>query len=454
MRSITVKDIIEATGGVLLSGEINTELTDICIDSRKIKQGDLFIPIAGENTDGHKYISKAMEVGAATLTEQNVTDFVPGRAYIRVSGTEPALKQIGAYIRNRYPHKIIGVTGSVGKTTTREMITAALKENTEVYYTEGNLNSQIGVPITLSRMLDRPSEIAVLELGISEEGHMDILSDIVKPDIAVVTMIGVAHIEFMKTQENIRTEKLKIASRMNKNGVLFLNGDDKLLSEMRGKLHVHTLYYGTEEWCDYRAENIRMEDNMNFYEYCHGNTRFTVKLSAMGRHNVLNSLVGIAINDYLGYDAERSASAYSNFSGLRQRILTAPKGYRIIDDTYNASTDSMKASIGVLCDMNCTGRRIAVLGDMFELGENSRKYHYEVGEFLSRMPVDELVAVGESAEEIARAARRNPGIKINKFDNNKSAADYIRSILQKDDLILLKGSNGMHLGEITEIINI
>jgi UDP-N-acetylmuramoyl-tripeptide--D-alanyl-D-alanine ligase len=427
-------------------------VTDICIDSRKIKEGDLFVPIVGEKTDAHIYIPQTMQVGAATLTQQDISEFEPGRAYIRVSKTEQALKAIGRYVRSLYPNKIIGVTGSVGKTTTREMITAALSGNCRVYHTEGNLNSQIGVPITLSRMNDQPSDLAVLEMGISEEGHMDSLTDMVKPDIAVVTMIGVAHIEFMKTQENIRREKLKIAARMGENGVLFLNGDDPLLADMRGKNQVKTFYYGTADWCDYRAENIRLEQGMNVYEYVHGATRQTVRLSALGRHNVLNSLVGLAINDYLGLDLERAAEGFAEFTGLRQKVITASKGYTIIDDTYNASPDSMKASIGVLCDLNSAGRKIAVLGDMFELGENSSQYHQEVGRYLAQREIDELVTVGELSLDIAKGAKADEKLLIHSFPDTQSAAAYLKQILKSQDVVLLKASNGMKLGRIAESI--
>ncbi len=450
MRNITVKHIIEITKGTLLAGDMNTEVLDICTDSRQIKAGDLFVPLLGEQTDGHNYIAIAMKTGAATLTGQDISEYEPGHSYIRVEDTEKALKAIGAYIRSFYPNKVIAITGSVGKTTTREMITAALSASTKVFHTIGNMNSQIGVPITLSHMLDEPSEIAVLEMGISEEGNMDVLAEIARPDIAVISTIGVAHIEYLKTEENIRKEKLKITSRMDENGVLFLNGDDPLLAEMKDKLNLSVYFFGTESWCDYRAENIRMENNMTLYDYCHGNIRIPVRLSMPGLHNVRNSLSAIAVTDHLGYDVPAAAEVFKTFIGTRQKITKSKKGYTIIDDTYNANPDSMKACINVLCDMQCSGKRIAVFADMLELGENSEKFHRAIGTYLRNTSVDELITIGEMAEKIGDEAGKNSGIKVLHCENNKSASDYINQILKPGDVITVKGSNSMNMSEIIE----
>ena len=258
MENITVKDIVEMTGGVLLCGDENTPVTDICINSKIIKEGDLFVPIIGERVDAHRFIESALDKGAATLTSQHNGVVIADKPYIRVDDTVDALQRIGKAIRQRLIQiPVVAVTGSVGKTTTREMITQALASAKKTFHTEKNLNSQIGVPITLSRMSSE-DEIAVLELGISEEGQMDILSDMVRPDMAVVTTIGVAHIEFMKTQENIRKQKLCIVHSMKEGGTLFLNGDDPLLKDAVAAEHItcRTLFYGTQEWCDYYAKDI------------------------------------------------------------------------------------------------------------------------------------------------------------------------------------------------------
>lgn len=452
MNNITVKDIIRATGGELLCGDENTEIKDICINSREAKPGDLFVPIIGEKVDAHRFIENALEVCAATLTSEHNQNVLSDKPYIKVNNTVKALQDIGVYIRNRFDIPIVGITGSVGKTTTREMIATALNANKAVYQTDKNFNSQVGVPITLSRMNEN-AEIAVLEMGMSEPGQMDILSGIVKPDICVVTMIGVAHIEFLKTKENIRDEKLSIVHHMNPEGVLFLNGDDKMLAEVRDKLSVKTLYYGTSEECEYRAENIRIINYRYAYDYVHDNTRIPVVINALGKHNVINSLIGLAITDYMGLDVKKAAESFAHFEGMRQKLIQVPESYTIIDDTYNASPDSMKAAIEVLHELESQGKKFIVLGDMFELGENEKKFHYEVGEYLADKSIDELIVIGDLAQNIAQALKdKNSSITIRSFKDKEEIAFYLKSDMTSNDIVLLKASNGMKLYDLVEML--
>ena len=450
MFDIRVKDIVEATGGKLLCGDENIEIKDVCIDSREIKPGDIFVPIIGEKVDAHIYIESVMETAAATLTSQHNGVVISDKPYIFVYDTQKALQDIGTFIRNRFDIPMIGVTGSVGKTTTREMISAALNECVNVYQTEKNYNSQIGTPIVLSR-LTKDADVAVLEMGMSDFGQMDILSKIVRPDICVVTMIGVAHIEFLKTQENIRTEKLSIVNHMNPDGVLFLNGDDPMLAEVRGKTGVKTLYFGTSEECEYRAENIHIENYKYAYDYVHGDIRVPVVINALGRHNVTNSLVGMAIADYMGLDLHKAAEGFAHFKGSRQNLIDIPGKYTIIDDTYNASPDSMKAAINVISELESKGRKFVVLGDMFELGDNSETFHYEIGEYIADKPIDELVVVGELAQNIMKAVE-DKGSKVHctTLKDTEEVALYLMSAMKPDDIVLLKASNGMHLNRIVE----
>ena len=448
--NITVKEIVAVTGGKLLCGDENVVVNDVCIDSRVTKEGDLYVPIIGERTDGHIYIERALEKCVATLTSIHNDVVVSDKPYIKVDNTIKALQDIGSYIRNKFNIPIVGVTGSVGKTTTREMIATALSAELNVYKTSGNQNSQIGTPITLTRMTS-DAEAAVLEMGMSEEGQMEILSAMVKPDICVVSKIGVAHIEFLKTKENIRKEKLSITSHMNKDGALFLNGDDEMLEEIKDKTGVKTFCYGTKEWCDYRAENIHMENYQYVYDYVHKDERIKVVLNALGKHNVIDSLAGLAIADYMKLDVKKAAKQFENFQGLRLKLIHIPGKYTIIDDTYNASPDSMKASIDVLDELEVPegGKKLVVLGDMFELGENSEKYHKEVGEHLVNKKIDDLIVVGELSQHIADVVEKSDSnTKCYRFKDNGEVALYLLSVMRKDDIVLLKGSNGMHLDEI------
>lgn len=452
MFDITVKDVLEATGGVLLSGDENVQIRDVCDDSRRIKEGDLFIPLVGNNVDGHRFIESAMEVGAATFTSQHTGIVISDKPYIYVSDVLKAHQALAKYIRenrvNRIP--VIGVTGSVGKTTTREMIATALSGNLNTYQTEKNYNSQEGLPTCMDR-ITRKHKVAVLEHGINEIGKMEILSDISKPDICVITVIGLAHMENFGTIEVTRREKLAITSHMNPDGLVLLNGDDPMLAELRGQMNEKVQFYGTADWCDYRAENIRQENYKYYYDFVSGDIRVPVELNALGKHNVGNSLAGLAITCYLGLDIQKAVEGYKDFKGLRQKLISIPGKYTLIDDTYNASPDSMMASIDVLADLDTEGKKIAVLGDMFELGENSEQFHYEVGKHLATKNIDELVVVGELSQQFVKAVQDSGSqIKCYSFKDNGEVALYLMSVMNPEDIALIKASNGMNLKEIVE----
>lgn len=456
MENITVKDIVEMTGGVLLCGDENTVITDVCINSKEIKEGDLFVPIIGENVDAHRFIESALEIGAASLTSEHDGIVVAEKPYIRVDNTQVALQRIGTGIRSRLIDiPIVAVTGSVGKTTTRTMIAHALAAGKNTYQTEKNFNSQIGVPITLSRM-SSDNEIAVLELGISEDGQMDILSDMVRPDMAVVTVIGVAHIEFMKTRENIRRQKLSIVHSMKKGGTLFLNGDDDMLQDAVDTEHLSckTIFYGTENWCDYYAKDIVYHSDHTTFTCVHGVQQIEVVLKAFGKHNVANCVAALAVACENGIPLEKAVAHMESYEGPRQKIIRTEGKFTMIDDTYNASPDSMKASINVLCDMPCSGKRVAVLGDMLELGENSEEYHRDIGRYLLSKPVDEVYVIGELAgyikDEMKQSESEN--VRVYSFSDREEAAMSLVAILQPEDVLLVKASNGMHLDELVNIL--
>ncbi len=473
MKNITVRDILKVTSGHLI-GKINDDyreellnysIEELEVDSRKVKENTLFVAIPGENVDPHKFVPQAAGNTKAILVEQEEdtirakadVDFLPDNiAYIKVDNTLDALQKIGGYVRSQYQGKVIGVTGSVGKTTTREMITTALRSNAPTFSTDGNMNSQIGVALTLSHIMDKSTDYAVIEMGISEPGGMDKLTAMAKPDLAAVTIIGSAHIEFLKSKEGIRDEKLRITGRMKEDGVVFLNADDPLLFAIKDSLSVKAYTYGTRADADYVAENIRFENGFNSYTFVHGDKRVLVNLSALGKHNVLNSLVAMAVCDHLGLDLSKAASSFENFQGLRQKVLGSEKGFTIIDDSYNASTDSMKAAINVLKDISVTGRRVAVLGDMFELGPDSVLFHKEVGEYINTLrlgdgkpALDMLVTIGDTSKNISDAINCIPTVH---FTDRKEAVKYIKDYLKPGDVITFKASNGMKFWELIEEI--
>ncbi len=469
MKHITVRDIVRVTEGTLIcmgeeeeEGAAERPVLDLCINSLEIKEGDLFVPLLGENTDGHRFLASAMEKAAASLTAKAPEEVYPTPEameaakqrkdiLIRVADTEKGLQDVGAYIRMQYEPPVIGVTGSVGKTTTRRMIATALSGCREVYETPGNLNSRYGVPITTSRMLDQPSEVAVLEMGIDRIGEMDILQYVARPEIAVCTMIGVCHMEYFGTQEVIRREKLKVASR---DAILFLNADDPLLREMKGQaLAKEVYYYGMAEDADYRAEELRPEGDGVAFVFCHGELRIPVVLPVAGDHNVRNATVAMAICDYLGLDLSKAAESLAAFRPMRQLVQRTAAGTVVIDDTYNASPDSMKASLQVLSSHAASGVHWAVLGDMFELGSHEKELHASVGDAFAGLHVDRLVTVGELAKTLAEHAKAAlPELAVLSFDTLEEAGALLKEQLGAEDVVLLKASHGMHFEKIVEEI--
>lgn len=414
----------------------------------------LFIPIIGEKTDAHRYIGQAFANGAAaTLTSEHTSvpaqsaQEYPDKCWIYVEDTVEALHAIGRLCRSRISVPAVGVTGSVGKTTTREMISHAMASQRSIFKTSKNYNSQIGVPITMS-MMRNDYDYAVLELGMNTAGELGMISEMARLDIAVITNIGVAHIEHFGTQDKIALEKLSICRGLRGNGLLLLNGDDPYLVRYADTVAQRVLFYGTQETLDYYATDIESDENgSRFVLHIREmpETAVPVELGVPGRHNVLNALAALAVCHRTGLSVPVSARSLKTFGGFMNRleITKTESGVTVIDDTYNASPASMRAGLDVLCDRSCTGRRIAVLGDMFELGKDSPRYHYEVGAYAAATKTDILICIGTDAAQIARAAEeRNARIQVRKLTQEEAFA-YLRETLRAGDIVYLKASNGM-----------
>lgn len=453
MEGITVKDIVNATGGRLLCGEETQVLSHISIDSRTMKGQDLFVPIIGERVDAHRFISQAFEAGAAAVLTSEHEKMDDVHPWIRVEDTVKALQAVGRYYRDRLNLPLVGITGSVGKTTTREMVAAALSGKYKVYKTPGNSNSQIGLPITLSE-ISSEDEIGVLELGMSMPGELTVIAQIARPHMAVITNVGITHIEQLGSQENIYKEKLTIQDGLMDGGVLFLNGDDPLLKNTKAKEGCRTVYYGTGENSSYRAENIEIVNGYPVFTAVCKDRRFPVSLSIMGRHNVLNAMVALAVADENGVPLEAAVKQLEQFTGFKNRQqIYENHGVVVIDDTYNASPVSMIAGLEVLHSMEKAERRIAVLADMKELGPESPRFHREIGQWLTEHPVDMLFTLGELAEEIASGAREKEKMGSREFmhfsgTDREGLYKALKDYLKPGDCVLLKGSNSMKLGEV------
>lgn len=452
MEQITVNHIVEATGGRLLCGDGNLPLVHISIDSRSMEGQDLFVPIVGERVDAHRFIGKAFEAGAAAALTSEHDEMEDNHPWIRVDDTKKALQAIGAYCRNRLSLPLVGITGSVGKTTTREMVAAALSAGYRVFKTPGNHNSQVGVPITLSEISGR-DEIGVLELGMSMPGELTVIARIARVDMAVITNVGITHIEQLGSQENIYREKLTIQDGLKDGGILFLNGDDPLLKKTKAREGCTTVYYGTGENSDYRAEDVRIEDGYPVFTAVCRDQRVPVRLNIMGRHNVLNAMVALAVADASHVPLEAAAGKLQEFTGFKNRQQIFERdGVTIIDDTYNASPVSMKAALEVLESMKRCPRHVAVLADMKELGPETVSFHREVGEWMAAHPVDVLLTLGELAKEIGEGALQ-AGCHCEHFhfegEDLEGLYGKLTQVLRPGDCVLLKGSNSMKLSSVS-----
>ena len=451
MVHMTVGEIAQAVEGVLLCGNADTVITDIQYDSRQVKDGTLFVPIKGARVDAHRFIEECLAKGAsATLTENNV----PANAvkpYIRVEDTLEALQALAAYYRSQCKLTVVGVTGSVGKTSTKEMIAAALSKGLDVMKTQGNKNSQIGLPMTMFDIAAH-NDTAVIEMGMSEFGEMDRLADIARPDFAVMTNIGVAHIENLGTQQNIRSEKFKITKHFGENSVLFLNGDDVLLKELHGKQSFPTVTFGLSTDNDYYAKDMETVGFQTNFVCCCKDGAFALTIPALGEHSVKNALAAFAVGKHLGLNAQTIQEGLLTYKNapMRQQIYQL-HGMTLIDDSYNSSPEAAKVSLDVMKSI-AKGKSVAVLADMLELGEQSAKEHYRVGEHLAKIGIDILLTVGEFSENTAAGAKENGCGNVHSFDSNEKAYAYLKTITEPDMTILVKGSRGMHTDEIVKKI--
>ena len=449
MQRLNVNDIVKATNGKLICGDGGFEISEIVTDSRKAGTNMLFVPIAGENNDGHDFIGSAFEKGADAVITHRDIPAVSGKNIIRVADTRIALGDIAAYYKAKYNLPTVAVTGSVGKTTTKDMLSAVLAMKYNTLKTQGNYNNDIGLPLTVFR-LSAKHEMAVLEMGMSAKGEIRYLAEIAKPDVAVITNIGMSHIEKLGSQENIYLAKMEVCEDFGEDNLLILNGDDKFLSRKTDKCRCLT--YGIENKdCDIVAENI---ENLGI-----DGTKFTAKINGTpeefyirvpGVHNIYNALAAILCGIHFGVEIKDIKDGIREFQPTNMRMeVKNTGGITVIDDCYNASPDSIRAALRVLCDLS-TDRKIAVLGDVLEMGGFAEKELYELGTEI--YGVDVLVTVGEVAKFIAKGATFAGMEKVVSFTKNDDAIDFLLENVTDGDGILVKASRGMHFEEITNAL--
>ena len=454
METITVGQLLEAVHGTLLGGSQDMELTvsGVDTDSRDIHPGSLFIPLVGERFDGHAYITSALEAGAAgCLTARVRTDYREDKFYIQVGNTERALRDLAAWYKNRFQIPFVGITGSVGKTTAKDMIAAVLSVKYKVLKTEGNFNNNIGLPLTLLR-LDHTHQVGVLEMGMDKPGEIDYLSDIVRPEVGVITNIGDAHIEKLGSRENIFKAKCELLPNIRKeDGLVVLNADDPMLTTLRGKTPVQAVFCGKAENADYRAQ-VTGGDGVS-HIHCHvttPNMERDIRIPALGEHMIYPTLIATAVGEHFGLTPDEIEDGIARFvpTRMRMNVIQREGEITILDDSYNANPQSMRAAISVLADTHSSWK-VAILGDMFELGPYAPALHAGVGDYLGKRSINCLVAVGKLSEHMAQGARDAGVPTVYSCADKEEAKAVLPEVVRPDSTILVKASRGMALEELT-----
>ena len=446
MERFTLAQAAEWTKGKA-KGDVT--LCAVSTDSRRIPEEALFLPLAGERFDGHDFIGKALENGAAAVMSHRECEEYPVPA-LYVENTSQALLDLAGGYRTMCGGVVVGVTGSVGKTTTKELLYAVLAQQFRAEKTEGNLNNEIGLPLTLMRMT-KDTEVMVAEMGMNHFGELSRMTAAAQPDYAVITNIGTSHIEFLGSREGICKAKLEILEGLREGGTAVLCGDEPLLWDKRDSLGCKVCTYGVEnEACDLVAQlhedgSFTVKNNGLESETLPIGESFTAHLSIPGAHNVLNALAAASVGLLMGETVENIVRGLSSYtaSGMRQNIYEQ-NGFRIYADCYNASPDAMEATLRVLGTLGEGGRRIAVLGSMLELGDYTEEGHRRAGRAAAEF-ADVLYAYGPSADAIARGAKEKGMTAVHAFDDQNELVRALRADAKPGDALLFKGSRGMRM---------
>lgn len=453
MKNMTLKEIAVACGGIYYGDDESyyREVSGVVIDSRKIEKDCLFIAIRGNRVDGHMFIPQAIRDGAmCAVSEKRIEN--ASYPYIMVTSCEQALKDIAEHYRKCLKLKVVGITGSVGKTSTKEMIASVLSQKYNVLKTAGNFNNEIGLPLTIFNIREE-HEVAVLELGISNFGEMERLSRIARPDICIITNIGVAHLEHLKSREGILKAKTEIFKYMNPDGTIILNGDDDMLATVKPANGITPVFFGTDPETDFYADHIQdcgLDGTDALFHTPAAS--FDAHISIPGAHMVHNALAGIAAGYALGMSDEEIRAGIEALVPLAGRNnLIKTEQFTIIDDCYNANPASMRASLDVLAKADT--RTVAILGDMFELGPDEEQMHREVGCYAAELGTDLLICIGDLARCMAEgAASTESKTQICHFETKETFLEQAEDLLRKNDTILVKASNGMKFPVIIEAL--
>ena len=453
MKNLTLENIAKACNGSYHGSEAqaNQEVQSIFTDSRKAAKGGLFVPIKGARVDAHDFINQVMEAGAlATLSEKDLgeTNF----PYIKVESSLQAVKDIAEFYLKQLEIPVVGITGSVGKTSTKEMIAAVLGQKYNVLKTQGNFNNELGLPLTVFG-LRAEHQIAVLEMGISDFGEMHRLAKIARPDTCVITNIGLCHLEFLKSRDGILKAKTEIFDFLKEDGHIILNGDDDKLITVTDVKGIKPVFFGVENKNGIWADEIESRGLKGIECRIHvKDESFKVLVPIPGRHMVYNALAGTAVGLTYGLTLDEIKAGIESLQSLSGRfhiLENEKKNITVIDDCYNANPVSMKASLDVLRDAK--GRKVAILGDMGELGENEEQMHAEVGYHAAKNKIDLLICTGKISSHMAEAAMANGGCgEVLQVPTMEALLTCLPSLIQSGDTVLVKASHFMHFEKVVE----
>ena len=451
MKNLTIETIAKVCEGTLHGTEFirnsNQEASGVVLDSRLLQEGYVFLATKGEKVDGHKFIPSVFEKGALAVICEDVPKELTGPC-IGVKDSFVALKKLAAFYRQQLDLKVIGITGSVGKTSTKEFVAGVLSAKYNVWKTQGNFNNEVGLPLTVLQLRDE-HEIAVLEMGISDFGEMHRLSEIAKPDICILTNIGQCHLEFLGDRDGVLKAKTEIFDFMNPEGTIFVNGDDDKLITLKEKWQNKLVTFGRNESNDVFARGEISKGLLGSVADIRGRVDLScVQIPLPGEHMVLNALAASAVADMLGLSEEDIKAGMQNVKSVSGRSNIIPfQDFVMIDDCYNANPVSMKAAIDLLQAAN--KRKVAILGDMFELGEQEKELHFDVGEYTSGK-VDVLICIGNLAKCIYDGAmeQKEENSVVLYLKEKEELYSQLKDIIMPQDTILLKASHGMGFADI------
>ncbi|MBU5306747.1 UDP-N-acetylmuramoyl-tripeptide--D-alanyl-D-alanine ligase [Clostridioides mangenotii] len=456
MNVLTIEELVIASDGKLVCGEPTDTIANIVIDSREAKYNNAFVAIVGENLDAHTFISSAIKQGCKTIIKNKnyIMDIINKNLnIIEVDDTTLALGTISKYYKEKFDIDFVGVTGSVGKTTTRDMIYSALSSKLNVLKNQKNLNNHFGVPITLFKLNDS-HDCAVIEMGMSHYDEIKYLADIVKPKIGVISNIGLSHIENLGSQEGILKAKMEISLNFNENNILVVNGDDQYLSTLKNKKLPYILKtFGFKKDNDIYCEEFTLNEKSTTFTCIINGEKHEIFIPIMGEHNIYNAMAAILVGLSLNLTIEDIKEGLINFEGTKMRLdINEDGSYIVINDSYNASPDSMSAALKILGRYN--NRRIAILGDMLEMGEFAESGHRSVGKPVFEN-ADVLITIGKDSDFIGKEAIKLGFDKKNvyHFLSRDEAIESMDNLLKINDVVLVKASRGMKLETVVEYIN-